>query len=495
MAGLLIAGTCSDAGKTTVVTGLCRALARRGLDVAPFKAQNMSNNAMVAADGEIGRAQWIQALAARAEPTTAMNPVLLKPGADTVSHVVVRGRPAGEITGANWRHRQRELVVDAYRAFAELSSRHDLVIAEGAGSLAEINLRDTDYVNLGLAQEFDLPVVVVGDIDRGGVFASLFGSLAVLDRADQDRVAGFVINRFRGTRALLDPGIERLRELTGRPTFGVLPWVGELWLDSEDTLIERPAPSQSSRPLRVAVTRLPRLSNATDLDALALEPDVELRYVTDPQELLDSDLVVIPGSRATRADLAWLQASGLAAGIVSFANQGGAVLGICGGAQMLTESIRDPDGIEGEPMPETSALGLLRGVTTFGPDKIVRTVRDGADGATVTGYEIRHGEITWDPSLDTFPGGAARGRITATTWHGLFENDRFREGFLAQLADHRGTPRAPSQVSFPAARERRLERLADLVEEHLDLDQLIDLARADTGRGRPVLVSRLESPD
>ncbi|HJC60122.1 MAG TPA: cobyric acid synthase, partial [Candidatus Dietzia intestinigallinarum] len=292
-ASLLVAGTTSDAGKSIVTTALCRAFARRGLKVAPFKAQNMSNNSMVVCDpagpgvtAEIGRAQWIQALAARATPEPAMNPVLLKPGGDRRSHVVVMGQPAGTVSSRDFVDGRAHLADAAFAAYDDLASRHDLVICEGAGSPTEINLRGSDYVNMGLAQHADMPVVVVGDIDRGGVFAALYGTVALLEAADQRLVAGFVLNKFRGDVSLLTPGLRELEELSGRPTLGVFPWHPDLWLDSEDALA---APAPSSTPfagsvtadVRVAVIRLPRISNFTDVDALGLEPDVELRFVTE----------------------------------------------------------------------------------------------------------------------------------------------------------------------------------------------------------------------
>ena len=283
-ASLLVAGTTSDAGKSIVTTGLCRAFARRGIKVAPFKAQNMSNNSMVCADGaEIGRAQWIQALAAGVEPEAAMNPVLLKPGGDRRSHVVVMGQPAGEISSAEFVGGRSHLADAAHSAYDELAARFDLVICEGAGSPTEINLRADDYVNMGLAQHGDIPTIVVGDIDRGGVFAALYGTVALLSPDDQRLVAGFVINKFRGDETLLKPGLDQIEELTGRRVFGVLPWSPDLWLDSEDALdVGGRRADRSSTRLRVAVVRLPRISNFTDLDAFGLEPDVDVEFTADP---------------------------------------------------------------------------------------------------------------------------------------------------------------------------------------------------------------------
>ena len=357
---LIVLGTTSDAGKTVVTTGLCRVLARRGLRVAPFKAQNMSNNSMVTADGrEIGRAQWIQAVAARAEPEAAMNPVLLKPGSDLTSHVVVMGEPAGRLGAGEFAASRSALARAAYDAFDDLASRYDVVVAEGAGSPAEINLRAHDFVNMGLARHAEMPAVLVGDIDRGGVFAAMQGTLALLDADDQALVAGLVLNKFRGDLDLLRPGVDAIERLTGRPVLGVLPWLPGLWLDSEDSLsvADRPRPhDEGQRRLRVAVVRFPRISNFTDLDALCLEPGLEVTFVEDERSLRAADVVALPGTRATMADLAWLHERGLADGVRAHADAGGVVLGICGGFQMLGREIADPTGVEG--MPAASMAGL-----------------------------------------------------------------------------------------------------------------------------------------
>ena len=350
--GILIAGTSSDAGKSLVVTGLCRALSRRGVAVAPFKAQNMSNNSMVCADGsEIGRAQYLQAQAAGAEATSAMNPVLLKPGSDRRSFVVLRGRPYGTLEAGAYATGRRALAEAAFAAYSELSDKYDLIVCEGAGSPAEINLRAGDYVNLGLARRFDLPVTVVGDIDRGGVFASLYGTAALLDDADRRLLRAFVINKFRGDRTVLEPGLGDLTRRTGIPFAGVLPWLPDLWLDAEDTLeIGRwRRPSERSDALKVAVIRLPRVSNVTDVDALAAEPGVEVLVTTDPAVVAGADVAVLPGTRSTVDDLAWLRGRGLADAITDRARRQAPVLGICGGYQMLATRIHDRHRIRRRP--------------------------------------------------------------------------------------------------------------------------------------------------
>jgi adenosylcobyric acid synthase len=466
---LLVAGTTSDAGKTIVTTGLCRAFARRGLKVAPFKSQNMSNNSMVCAgpDGagaEIGRAQWIQAIAAGAEPEPAMNPVLLKPGSDQRSHVVVMGRPAGSVDARDFVDGRRRLARAAYDAFDDLASRYDVIVAEGAGSPAEINLRESDYVNMGLARHAGIPAVVVGDIDRGGVFAAMFGTVALLAPEDQALIAGFVVNKFRGDASLLSPGLQELSSLTGRRVFGVLPWDPSLWLDSEDAL-DLEGRRSGGGALKVAVLRFPRISNFTDVDALGLEPDLDVMFVSDPRALSDADLIVLPGTRATISDLAWMRARGLDRAVLEHAAAGRPVLGICGGCQMLGRSIADRDGIEGAPGTQVDGLGLLDLDTSFRHEKVLRVHRP-------AGYEIHHGRVV---------GSTSAGAVHGTMVHGSLEDDGTRARFLTDALG------VASRASFPEARERRLDRLAELVEEHLDVDALLELATHGAPRSLPVL--------
>ena len=491
---LLVAGTTSDAGKTVVTTALCRAFARRGLRVAPFKAQNMSNNSMVCEtrDGvgaEIGRAQWSQALAARAVPEPAMNPVLLKPGSDRRSHVVVLGQPAGDLTAADFLGGRTQLRDAAFAAYDDLADRYDLVVAEGAGSPTEINLRAGDFVNLGLARHAPMPAVVVGDIDRGGVFASMFGTVALLDAADQRLLAGWVVNKFRGDPGLLTPGLDELHRLTGRPVYGVLPWHPDLWLDSEDALDlgGRRAEERAGPTLRVAVVRLPRISNFTDVDALGLEPAVDVVFAAEPRALAGADVVVLPGTRATLADLAWLRERGLDRAIGEHAASGRPVLGICGGFQMLGHTVSDPEGVEGPAGAEAPGLGLLDVATVFGPEKVLALPHGSALGEEVRGYEIHHGRVTRGPAAEEFPGGAAAGAVFGTMWHGSLESDGFRRAWLGLAAAAAGTAYTPSGVCFAERREARFELLADLVEEHLDVDALLDLAVSGPPAGLPVL--------
>ncbi len=489
MSGLLLAGTTSDAGKSTVTAGLCRALARRGVRVAPFKAQNMSNNSMVCLgpDGagvEIGRAQWVQAVAARETPEAAMNPVLLKPGSDSRSHVVLMGKSWGDLASSNWLEGRRALAETAHQAFDDLAARYDVVVAEGAGSPAEINLRTGDYVNMGLARHAGLPTVVVGDIDRGGVFAAFLGTVALLSAEDQALVAGFVVNKFRGNLDLLAPGLRDLERLTGRKVYGTLPWHPDLWLDSEDALDLAGRRATGNGARRVAVVRLPRISNFTDVDALGLEPDLDVVFAADPRALGDADLIVLPGTRATIADLAWLRARGLDRAVRAHVAAGKPLLGICGGFQMLGRVISDPLGIESPEgsVAEVDGLGLLDVETTFEAQKVLRLPRGEGLGVPASGYEIHHGRITTGDAVEEFLGGARVGRVFGTMWHGSLEGDALRAAFL-----HETLGLAPSGTCFPAARERRLDLLGDLVERHLDVDALLDLARNGCSPALPFL--------
>ena len=475
---LLVAGTTSDAGKSVLTTGICRWLHRQGVRVAPFKAQNMSNNSMVTADGaEIGRAQWVQAVAAGAEPEAAMNPVLLKPGSDLRSHVVLMGEPSGHLDASSFAGARPRLAETAYAAFDDLAGRYDVVVCEGAGSPAEINLREHDFVNMGLAQHARIPTLVVGDIDRGGVFAAMYGTLKLLSDADQTLLKGFVINKFRGDESLLAPGIEMLEAATERPVLGVVPWLSGLRLDSEDTIASPPSPVASTgRPLRVAVVRLPRISNFTDVDALAVEPGVDVRYVDSPDAVLDADLVILPGTRSTLDDLAWLRARGLDGPLLERHRGGQPVLGICGGFQMLGRHVADPDGVEAGSPAAAVGLGLLPVRTRFGAEKVLARPTGSALGHVVRGYVIHHGRIDVRGG-EAFLDGCRDGATWGTLWHGAFENDGFRRAFLAHVAAdaHRSDWQVSQETAFAAERERQIDLLADAVEEHLDTDALLGI--------------------
>ncbi|MBK8469454.1 MAG: cobyric acid synthase [Actinomycetales bacterium] len=477
MAGILVAGTSSDAGKSLIVAGLCRAFARRGIRVAPFKAQNMSNNSMVCPDGsEIGRAQYLQALAAGVEPSARLNPVLLKPATDRRAFIVLDGRPGGTLEAGEYTSGRARLAVAAFDAYRQLEADYDLVVAEGAGSPAEINLRTGDYVNFGLAREFGLPVVLVGDIDRGGVLASIFGHWAIVDDADRATLAGYVINKFRGDQSVLDPGLVELSARTGLPCLGVVPWLDQVWLDSEDALAFAKWPRQPGRAgtLRIAAVRFPRISNATDLDALAAEPGLDVFATASPSDVESADLVVLPGSRSTLADLDWLRGLGLADALARRAAAGGSILGICGGYQMLAEVIDDP--IESARGTEPG-LGLLPAVVRFSAEKILAKPSGTWQGQPVSGYEIHHGVVEPTGGVP-FLDGVRAGNTWGTIWHGAFENDGFRRAWLTELAATVGSvwEPAPDAPDFAERRTQMLDELADALEQHADVDALLQLA-------------------
>ncbi len=484
---LLVAGTTSDAGKSVLTAGLCRWLARQGVKVAPFKAQNMSLNSYVTQGGaEIGRAQAMQAAAAGIEPEAAMNPVLLKPGSDRTSQVVLLGQPYAEVSALSYRDHKAALLDVALDCLADLRSRFDVVICEGAGSPAEINLRATDIANMGLARAAGLPVLVVGDINPGGVFAGLFGTLALLSAPDQALVAGFIINKFRGDLELLRPGLAMLEQLTGRPTLGVLPWTEGLELDVEDSLglsaPVAPVPALGRDVLRVSVIRLPRLSNWTDVDALRSEPGVLVRFATTPSELADADLVVLPGTRQTVADLHWLRERGLAEALLRRTSAGLPTLGICGGYQMLGSAITDD--VE-SGAGTVAGLGLLPVRPVFGPAKVLdRPTGSWRGHAVTTAYEIHHGIVTREGGED-FLGGCRDGVVSGTVWHGALESDGVRRALLADVAELTGRDWVAGERSFADVRQARLDALGDLVADHLDTDAVVRLIEQGAPAGLP----------
>ena len=495
---LMVVGTASSVGKSVIVTALCRAFAQDGVRVAPFKAQNMSNNADVTPDGlEIGRAQSEQAAAAGLAPHVDMNPVLLKPQGDRTSQIVLDGRPAGVLHSAEF-DRRAQFWPHVERALARLRARYGLVIAEGAGSAAEPNLYATDIVNMRVARHTGAAVLLVGDIDRGGVFAHFVGTLALMPPEDRALVRGLVINRFRGDEALLAPAIADVEARTGVPVLGVIPWLDDLDVAQEDAVaLERGAPAASARArdegvppsehpsIDVVVVRLPRIANFDDFDPLAREPGVRLRYVEHARDLEGAHLVVLPGTKATIADLAWLRVRGLDAAIRARVEAGAHVLGICGGLQMLGDRLDDPDGVEAAPGTSVVGLGLLPLRTTFAAAKATRRVEGHvaagrgawahARGLAVAGYEIHMGvsEGTGDidPLLyvDGHPDGAVSldGRVAGTYVHGLLHNDGVRSALLRALGW-----RGEAGESSAARRERAFDRLAGVVRVHLDLDRV-----------------------
>jgi adenosylcobyric acid synthase len=488
---LLVAGTSSDAGKSMVVAGLCRLLARKGVSVAPFKAQNMSNNSAVTIEGgEIGRAQAMQARAARLAPSNRFNPILLKPGSDHTSQLVVRGRVAGIVRAGDYMSHRDELAAVVADELASLRTEFDVVICEGAGSPAETNLRATDLANMGLARAADMPVIVVGDIDRGGLLAHFFGTLAILEPEDQRLIAGFVVNKFRGDPTLLEPGLRHLEQLTGRPTYGVLPYTDDLWLDTEDSLsvlagrvVGHPQPPRGADQLRIAVIRLPRTSNSTDVEALACEPGVLVRWTVEPTDVADADVVVIPGTKATAADLAWMRDHGLADALTRHATSGKPVLGICGGFQMLCRRIDDRVESAGGVI---DGLGLLDADVEFRAQKTLRS-----SDRPLAGYEIHHGQIVRCAEANWADVGVRRGAIYGTHWHGLFDNDQFRRDWLAESAHAVGRDGfvVADDVDVGACRDAQLDTVADLLAAYVDLGAL--WALLDGAPNRPVVTSRL----
>lgn len=470
---LMVQGCTSDAGKSALVTALCRWARRRGLRVAPFKPQNMALNSAVTVDGgEIGRAQAVQAQACGIEPQVDFNPVLLKPNSDIGAQVIVHGRAVADMDARDYHDYKRRAFDAVLASHRRLVDAYDAVIVEGAGSPAEINLRDRDIANMGYAEAVDCPVILVADIDRGGVFAHLVGTLALLSPSEQARIAGFVINRFRGDLALLQSGLDWLERETGKPVLGVLPYLHGLHLEAEDAL-PRDRASKPDVSLRVAVPALPRISNHTDFDALRAHPQVDLHIVGPGEAPPFCDLIILPGSKSTRSDLAWLRQQGWDEAIARHLRYGGKVIGICGGLQMLGRAVHDPLGIEGEP-GSSEGLAWLDLETTLDMDKQLHRVRGHltfAD-ASVHGYEIHCG-ISHGPALDKpfaqLDAGrsdgalSADGQIIGSYLHGLFDDPQALQALL-----HWAGLRNAARVDVHALREASIDRLADAVEAHLD---------------------------
>ena len=481
MTALMIQGTGSNVGKSLLVAGLCRAARLRGLSVAPFKPQNMSNNAAVTVDGgEIGRAQALQALACGLQPHTDMNPVLLKPESETGSQVIVQGRRVATVKARDYAAMKPGLLAPVLQSFARLRAAHDLVIVEGAGSPAEVNLRRGDIANMGFARAADVPVVLLGDIDRGGVIAQMVGTQAVLDSDDCKMISGFVINKFRGDPDLFSEGYDRIAAQTGWRGFGVLPYFPEAAkLPAEDAL-DLPR-AMGAGALHIAVLVFSRIANFDDLDPLAQEPGVRISMVSAGQAIPgDADLVILPGSKSTRADLSYLRAQGWDVDLFAHVRRRGKVLGICGGYQMLGMEIRDPDGIEGAP-GQTPGLGLLDVETLMSPRKTLTRVQavHAATATPVQGYEIHIGHSQGAASARPFAhiDGQAEGAtspdgsIMGSYLHGMFAGDAFRAAFLRQLGA------VPSVLNYTAGVEVVLDALAAHLERHLDVAGLLGLAR------------------
>ncbi|MDB5503023.1 MAG: hypothetical protein JWR89_2925 [Tardiphaga sp.] len=479
---LMIQATGSNAGKSTLVAGLARALVRRGLKVAPFKPQNMSNNAAVAIDGgEIGRAQAVQARAARMAPSVHMNPVLLKPETDMGAQIIVQGKRWGTLRAKSYLEKKAALLPAVLESFARLAREADIVLVEGAGSPAEINLRAGDIANMGFAHAANVPVLLAGDIDRGGVIASIAGTHLVLEPEERARIHGFIINKFRGDPALFDNGLTAITRLTGWPSLGVVPWLPQAaWLPAEDAVdLDRTHASSGTRIIAVPV--LARIANFDDLDPLGMEPGVKLVFVRPGEPIPgNADVVIIPGSKSTIGDLAYLRAQGWDIDIKAHVRRGGHVLGLCGGYQMLGRTIADPDGVDGSP-GTVDGLGLLDIATLMSADKSTTLISGThcATGAAIEGYEIHLGRSEGTDcarpllTIDGRPDGAASidGRVQGTYVHGLFTSDAFRKAWLANLG-------IASTLAYETRIETALDALADHFETHLDIEQMLKIARS-----------------
>ena len=474
---LMVLGTASHVGKSLIAAGLGRIFADEGVRVAPFKAQNMSLNSAATPDGcEIGRAQALQAEACRVTPRAEMNPVLIKPSCDTGAQIVLLGRVWGQMTASDYhRRRVEELFPAVLASYRTLAAEHELMVLEGAGSPAEINLRAHDIVNMRMAHAADAACVLVGDIDRGGVFASLLGTLELLEAEDRARIRGFIVNKFRGDISLLAPGIETIARRIGIPCAGVVPHLRDLGLEEEDGVamedrrtaarVWKDMPSSRDRALRIGVVALPFMANFTDFDALAMEPSAALAFLDDPAQLAAADVVILPGTKQTLDDLAWLRERGFAAAIAAHT---GPLIGICGGYQMLGVSIDDPAGVENGGIARTAeGLGLLPVRTTMREQKIVR-----AGSGHARGYEIHMGETWGGPSI--------QGRVWGTYVHGLFDDDEVRHTFIDRAREQCGLAPAREKAAVTANRQARIDRWADHLRRSLDMD----LIRAWTGLER-----------
>jgi adenosylcobyric acid synthase len=473
----MVQGTTSDAGKSTLVTGICRALARRKISVAPFKPQNMALNSAVTVDGgEIGRAQAVQAAACFLEPHTDMNPVLLKPNTDIGAQVIIHGKAVTSMNARRYHEYKTTAMSAVLESYRRLCAQYDCIVVEGAGSPAEINLRDRDIANMGFAEAVDCPVILVADIDRGGVFAHLVGTLELLSPSERERVQGFVINRFRGDIGLLQPGLDWLEEYTQKPVLGVLPYLMNWHLEAEDAIATQQEKKFGTEKLRVAVPVLPRISNHTDFDALRLHPQVELQFVAPGAPIPACDLIILPGSKSTRADLESLRTHGWATAIQKHLRYGGKVLGICGGFQMLGNTLSDPHGLEGDS-GISKGLGLLDIDTVLETEKQLHRVqgRLASNGAVISGYEIHAGISSGaglrKPLVDlgarTDGALSDDGQIAGTYLHGLFD-----DGSALQALLHWAGLQQVDDFDYHARREADIDRLADSVIEHLDWQRL-----------------------
>ncbi len=479
----MVQGTTSDAGKSTLVAGLCRVLRRRGVRVVPFKPQNMAlNSAVTAQGGEIGRAQALQAQAAGVPPHTDMNPVLLKPNSDVGAQIIIQGKALADMDARGYHEYKPRAMSAVLASYHRLRAQYDCVLVEGAGSPAEINLRDRDIANMGFAEAVDCPVVLVADIDRGGVFAHIVGTLQCLSSSERERVRGFVINRFRGDIGLLQSGVEWLERKTGKPVFGVMPYLHGLHLDAEDAIKTEQGEKAAGGRLRVIVPVFPRISNHTDFDALRAHPQVEFSFIGPGMRISHADLIILPGTKSVQADLDWLLGEGWVPEIKRHLRYGGKLIGICGGMQMLGTWLHDPHGLEGAATSRPG-LGMLNYETTLEPKKQLRQVhgRLAGSGARVSGYEIHMG-ITAGPALaraairlddGQFDGALSEDEQVLTTYlHGLFDEPEACSALL-----HWAGLARPVAVDVAVLREASINRLADTLAEHLQIDRLLAVVR------------------
>lgn len=489
---MMIVGTGSSVGKSILVTGLCRAFNNRGIAVAPFKSQNMSLNSYITSNGkEMGRAQVAQAEAARIEPSVHMNPILLKPTTDMGSQVIVQGKVYRNMGAREYFAHKEQFISPIMDSWSQLSSEYEVILIEGAGSPAEINLRDKDIVNMGLADLVDTDVLIVGDVDRGGVFAAIYGTFLLLQPSEQERVKGFVINKFRGDQSLLDPGVKQLEELIHRPCLGVIPYVKQLMIDDEDSVTDR-LQNKEGYGINIGVIRLPYMSNFTDFTVFESEDEVTVSFVTDPEDLATKDWIIIPGSKNTMADMRYLAQNGFRRAVIQAQRQGIPIFGICGGFQMLGNEIYDPYGVESD-VHSISGLGLLPMKTEMANQKrtvqsvgtvVASYITDSVVKDHVTGYEIHMGntKAMEDHSITPFiqtvdhEEGAISddGLVAGTYFHGIFDNDAFRAHILSYFKQKKGLSQGEIR-SFAEIKDQAYDRLAQVMEEHLDMDQIIQL--------------------
>jgi len=491
---IMIQGTMSNAGKSLVAAGLCRIFKQDGYKVAPFKSQNMALNSYITRDNlEMGRAQVVQALACGVEPDVRMNPILLKPTTDMGSQVIVNGEVMGNMRAMDYFKKKKDYIPVIRKAYEQLAAEYDIIVIEGAGSPAEINLKENDIVNMGMARIADAPVLLVGDIDRGGVFAQLIGTVMLLEHEEQDRIKGLLINKFRGDRKILEPGLSMLTERCGKEVLGVIPYM-DIDIEDEDSLSTSLERKEKGENVDIAVIRLPKISNFTDFQAFALEPDVTVRYVSRVSELGNPDAVILPGTKNTINDMRFLRESGLEGAILRLASTGAVIFGICGGYQMLGEIIEDKEGIEGPG--SIRGMGLLPMNTCFESEK-VRTRVEGRtgeltgafkalSGQKVSGYEIHMGKSVWKSEehfLLELPGkrdGGYSENTLGSYLHGIFDEEEFRSAFVRMLCERKGIPyHSGNMVSYEEYREKQFDKLADILRESIDMEKIYELI----GRG------------